>query len=316
MADVVKGTVVNKKGSGASSDSVSVTCNGTNRLLLVFFALVDAANPADMNITAITYAGAALTRYQGRQFAGNDGETEVWYLVNPASGANTLSWTFQGATDDHICVAIPLQNVNQTSPMNTGNGSAGTGTSRSVSVTTTVDRCQLYSLLALSAAATNVAVGSGQTAISSQTQGNVEEMAGEKDAVVTPAGAASMNFTWTGSVVNSEEVVAIDSEGTTASPPALALNANENAPTVLHEAGASAKSLALTFPAPTLVEILVALPPALAKTLTFPAPSFYSRPIDIMTARMPPRNMRARSPETDMTAKTPPRRMRARSPDG
>jgi hypothetical protein len=85
-------------------------------------------------ITAMTYGGVSLTKAVD---AGASGvRSQIWYLIEPASGSNTLGWTASGI-DSYWTIASTYQNDDAwlTGPTNSA---TGTVTSSDVEVTTTV----------------------------------------------------------------------------------------------------------------------------------------------------------------------------------
>lgn len=59
------------------------TCSGSNRILFVA-----ASNPGNASGTTATYNGVSMTAlYRGDI---NAGETDIWYLINPSSGTNSI----------------------------------------------------------------------------------------------------------------------------------------------------------------------------------------------------------------------------------
>lgn len=67
----------------------SHTCNGSDRLLLVHMCVQNSNL-----VTAITYNGVSMTKLLGP--TGLYATQEIWGLLNPATGSNTVSVTFTG----------------------------------------------------------------------------------------------------------------------------------------------------------------------------------------------------------------------------
>ena len=227
MSDVIRGAPVSKQGNG--NDSMTVKCSGHDRYLLVFINIVD-LSAGDRALT-IDFNGSNLTRLQGRTYSSGLAETEAWGLVNPEGGSHTLTWSFAGAITEYQIIALPLAQVDQSGPLDTGSGSAGSGTSRSISLTTSADRCQLYSFLAANNSVSAVSAGSGETEIATELDAISESHASEEDAVVTPAGNESIGWSWSGSHANAMEAVAIKpTANTILIAPTLTLGLNANIP--------------------------------------------------------------------------------------
>jgi hypothetical protein len=98
------------------------TCSGSNRFLTVGIGI----NGTTTSVASMTYAGVAMTlisRAVGTAFA-----TELWGLVNPATGANNVAITMSGAGGTQAG-AVSFNNVDQTTPLGTNGTNFGTGTS-------------------------------------------------------------------------------------------------------------------------------------------------------------------------------------------
>lgn len=78
---------------GSSPLAWNHTCTGSDRLLLVAVSIGAAVN----TITGVTYNGVALTKLITTDFNGSIGVLEIWGLVNPASGTNSISVAFTGS---------------------------------------------------------------------------------------------------------------------------------------------------------------------------------------------------------------------------
>jgi hypothetical protein len=79
--------------TGGSANTWSHTCNGSNRLLIVVFT-----GPPDSGSytgNACTYNGVSMTEVGHTAVDNSTGDwyVSMWYLINPASGTNTISFT-------------------------------------------------------------------------------------------------------------------------------------------------------------------------------------------------------------------------------
>lgn len=89
-------------------------------------------------ITGVTYNGVAMTQVGTAQnFATFARDLQVWILVNPTAGSNTVAWTGGGANAYFGCISI--SGVDQTTPYTGLTTASGTSSTPSISVTTTVD---------------------------------------------------------------------------------------------------------------------------------------------------------------------------------
>ncbi|WP_081590466.1 right-handed parallel beta-helix repeat-containing protein [Blastomonas sp. AAP53] len=137
----------------AASSSVSMNHtvgSGSNRFLIVTVAIERDSD----RVTAITYAGQPLTFFGTRVDPTNTARLEVWRLIAPATGTNTVSVTFNSSASV-VVAAISFANVDQANPIAASQFASGTGASdASVSVASATDQ------LVLSAIAANDAVDS------------------------------------------------------------------------------------------------------------------------------------------------------------
>ncbi|NTW31022.1 MAG: hypothetical protein HGB12_00030 [Bacteroidetes bacterium] len=168
------------------------TCSGTNRLLVVW-----TEGQGHSSATAVKYNGVSLTQIQGDLDGGNVGdESNIWYLVNPASGTNTIEMWGPGSGYWFGGIAESYTGVNQSAPLNVSATGTGSGTTGAGTVTTTVDNC--YSVM-LATSAPGVFIwltpGTNSTYVAG---GGVMDWAESFDTYdhgpITPAGSFSMNF--------------------------------------------------------------------------------------------------------------------------
>ncbi len=121
---------------GASPRTVSLTCTGSNLILGMHSAtLNDTSTAPTYNSVSSTTASIAST-FIGSGRLGVRG----YYLVNPATGANTASFgTSAGSIQGFVA---SYSGANQTGqPDSTGSTSTGAVTPITLSVTTTADQC-------------------------------------------------------------------------------------------------------------------------------------------------------------------------------
>ncbi len=124
--------------SAASSATASFSHDsgtGSNRLLMLWATtLVDNTGSG---ITAVTYNSVSLTNVTGASlevaFGGRFGETQLWYLIAPATGSNTVAITYSvgGDVQSACFAATALEGAHQTVPVsatvvNTNSGSSDT----------------------------------------------------------------------------------------------------------------------------------------------------------------------------------------------
>src|SRR3990167_1553579 len=111
---------------GSSTLNFSHTCTGSNRFLVVACWWGSGAN----TITA-TYNSVSMTAF------GTTDNLKFFYLINPASGANTLAVTHSAAV---WCCSASYTGVHQTTYLNgSTNQVGGSGATETNAVTTTID---------------------------------------------------------------------------------------------------------------------------------------------------------------------------------
>jgi hypothetical protein len=135
MAITAGNTGVQLNGSGVTSFTYSIDVgSGTDRLLFVQLWFQNART-----ISAITYNSVAMTNIATLSLAFNERHA-AYYLVNPASGSNTLSVTFSGSTQ-YVCTFHSLFGVDQSSPLGANRTETGneTGLTIAEALTTTTD---------------------------------------------------------------------------------------------------------------------------------------------------------------------------------
>ena len=173
--------------------SWSHTCTGSNRLLTVGIA----GWVAGVTVTGITYNGVALTKIRSDLHSNTLFRSEMWALVNPASGSNTITVTWSGAPNDSLASAISLTGVDQTTPNDADNGATGgVTTDATATITTVADNAWLVNIVASNTASATWTVGAGQTQVLNT--GTTNWAGASYEGPVTPAGATVMNFTVSG----------------------------------------------------------------------------------------------------------------------
>lgn len=91
MALAVDATA-NGTNSGATI-TFSHTCTGL-QLVLICCVIIDSSSG---NVSKITYNGATFTKAVSELSGTNNKRTEIWYLINPSTGANNVIVTLTGS---------------------------------------------------------------------------------------------------------------------------------------------------------------------------------------------------------------------------
>lgn len=117
MAVVLNNSDARAGGNGSSISYSYTVSSGSDRLLLA--ASIAAAG----TVSGVTYSGAALSA--------TGGGTLKWYLTGPATGANTLTFTYSNGYAQPAVAASDYTGVDQTTPLGTLVNNSGTGNTTS-----------------------------------------------------------------------------------------------------------------------------------------------------------------------------------------
>ena len=163
----------------------SHTCSGSDRYLVIGIVTL-----AGQTVSSLTYNGVALSLIRG---VTNTVRVELWGLVNPAIGTNTISLTLSGVATS-IGIASSFTGVHQTSPVEGDNSATGTGTAdATVDITSVANNDWAVDIVGISVD-TTIIVGAGQTQ-----RANVSGAGGaggmSTEGPKTPAGAITMSWT-------------------------------------------------------------------------------------------------------------------------
>jgi len=121
------------------NQTVSSSC--ANPLLIVGTSTDSAGNTN----TNVTYNGVGLTKLTTK--AGGSSETELWYMVNPPTGANDqIKVTFPSGSRDEVGGSASYCNVNQSSPFGTAVTASGTTTPITATATTTSSHQMVFAV--------------------------------------------------------------------------------------------------------------------------------------------------------------------------
>lgn len=188
----VNSAVASTSGSPASSFSGSYTCgSGANRLLIVAVNF-PAVFPDIPTVSTMTYNGVSMTFVTRTNSGSGNRPVELWYLLNPASGSNTLAGTFsETVAFGYDVIAADYTGVKQSGqPDSSAVSGAVTNTTITQSTTTVADNCWLFGV-------SNVV---GHTAGSNtiiRTSGTADTAISliDSNSAQTPAGSYSLTVT-------------------------------------------------------------------------------------------------------------------------
>jgi len=196
MAAPVFDAKATKTGDGVSTITWTHTTSGSDRLLTV---AVHVDNGVAPSITSVKYNTVALTAV-GEANNGN-AHVDLFRLINPASGANTVEIVLASAVDRLVGGSLSFTGANQTTPLGTLASATG-GDSPSVTVTSATDEIVLD--------AVTIANNPTLTVDGSQTERyNVNINSAGRSAGSTEAGAASVSMDWTQSATEGWGIVGV-----------------------------------------------------------------------------------------------------------
>ncbi len=167
----------------------TVTSSGSN-LLLIVGVMTDSGRTVSVTPT---YAGQDMSPVIARTHASGKPRVEIWELVAPATGPNTVAVTLS-SIDKAVVSAISFMSADQITPTEGSLCAEGTSTSPSVSIVSAADDLVLDVM-------TSQAAGSPTVDPSQSQQWNVELGGGGASnhfgTGSTEAGAASVAMDWT-----------------------------------------------------------------------------------------------------------------------
>jgi len=188
MAAPAFDAVTSATGSGAGPFTWSHTCSGSDRVLFVKVSYYDSAD----SVTGVTYNGVTMSVVTG-SLVSNGQYSVVWYyLINPATGSNTVSVSFTGAVFDFGGSAISVTGADQTTAFGGVATATGTSTTPSVDVSSASDELVIDGLSIVHGG--TLSVGAGQTQRTNEICGGFI-----KHATSTEGGGATTTMSWSNS---------------------------------------------------------------------------------------------------------------------
>lgn len=177
--------------TASASYTWSHTCLGTDRYLTVGISMLSVAGSS---VTGITYNSVALTKIGHIASASGAVRSELWGLIAPATGTNTIEVTLSAALDS-AGSASSYTGVHQTSPIEGFNTASATNVGAAdatIDVTTVADNDWVVDNVATDDTA--ISVGAGQTQ-RGNTTGTLGSGAMSTEGPKTPAGSVTMSWT-------------------------------------------------------------------------------------------------------------------------
>lgn len=170
----------------SSSKTWSHTTTGSNTILFVGGWIRGNGN----NCTGVTYNGVAMTQIQTNVVSSTVYYDKgfLFYLINPATGANNVVATFNSA-DYNNGISVSYTGVKQTGQPDNSNTQTTTATSTTDTITTVADNC--WTVLLCSSSNSSGTASTGSTFRGGSSNANIFD----SNAPKTPAGSTSMSLT-------------------------------------------------------------------------------------------------------------------------
>ena len=176
-------------GAGAGPFTYSHTCSGSNRVLFVKVTYYDNAD----SVSAVSYNSVAMTLVPSSTVSNGQYTVEWYYLINPATGSNTVSVTMTGSVWDIGIASISFTGAHQTTPYGTPVTGTGSSTTPSVSVSSGATEIVIDGLAIVHGGTLTVGAGQTQRANAICGSGFI------KHAASSETGAASTTMSWSNS---------------------------------------------------------------------------------------------------------------------
>lgn len=173
------------------------TTSGADRILLVYVGWSRAGDAT--TVSSVSYNGVALTRIAGSSVTFSGRQGEYWYLLAPATGANTVSVTMSTALDFQNSGAISLTGANAGIGASSSNGANGSSISDSLSTTVANSWVVDGALVRGSGAVGAMTAGGSQTKRFANDNVSAILQGDGSTQPTTSTGSYTMSWTWDGS---------------------------------------------------------------------------------------------------------------------
>lgn len=173
---------------GASPRTWTHTCTGNNRLLTV----ISIGSVGVDDVSGVTYNGVAMTSAVKIQLPGGSRWVTLWYLLNPASGANTVSVNGSAQCSGLSASYTGVKQSGQ--PDATASNSSAGATSLATTLTTIADNCWTVGGVLYNNPTVGVGAGTTRRQLWSLVA-NFENF--DSNGAITPPGSTSLNSTCT-----------------------------------------------------------------------------------------------------------------------
>lgn len=152
--------------TNAASASWSHTIGAGSNMVLVVGLATEDTSTTSLNVTAITYNGVAMTPVAGSTATAGSStldRTQLFYVLNPAAGAHTVSVTFGGAANGINAGSVSLSGVAQSAPTAAAINTATSGNTISASVAVATTGSWIVDVANSGASSSTLTPGASQT---------------------------------------------------------------------------------------------------------------------------------------------------------
>lgn len=180
-------------GQTDSTVSTAYTVSGSDRVLYVL-----TCENGNTGVDAVSYNSVSLTKVHEKLNSSNQA-VNVWRLIAPATGSNTLSITQGGGSHSIVWCAVSFTGAHQSAPEGTiVDTSANPGTGSSLSPSSTSDGF-LVDMLCVRSDTVTATVGSGQTQRVNLRNADAPGVLGCASTEVGTGSSVTMDWTMSGS---------------------------------------------------------------------------------------------------------------------
>lgn len=179
----------------------SCTASGTNR----FVATAVTITPQTNTVTAIAYGADTQTLVHADDHSVHDIELQMYGLVNPAAGAQTVQVDYDGFTSTVVGV-LPLSDVHQTTSLGTAASAEDSTTSTStVNVSSSATERVIDATVFFFTGDVGFTPGAGQTEHLDFTTPDI----GQAFAMSSEIGSSTTTMSWTFSAADGSLIIAV-----------------------------------------------------------------------------------------------------------
>jgi len=192
--------------------TISHTCTGSNLLLIVG---ITCASTAQAVISTVTYNALGMTQIAAvDEHTNQNRQSWLFYYIGPATGAHNIVVSFTTPPDTFTSVGAAsytgAKQSGQPDQSGTSTSGASTVTSASKSITTVADNCWMVGVSCNGGGTTDTANGGTTLRLSvyQRTVVGYELYLMDTNGPLTPAGANSLGYTWSGGAARQNTIVA------------------------------------------------------------------------------------------------------------